>query len=203
MPTASDTLDILHAAIRRKVGESISTKEAFFAENADRILACCQALAGAFDAGARLFVMGNGGSSCDAAHVAVEFMHPIIEKRPALPAVALAADTALLTAVGNDQDFSMAFAGQLRMLGRAGDIALGISTSGKSANVNRALQTARESGMITVGFSGRDGGRMPQLCDFCFTVPSFSIHRIQETHETLLHVLWDLIHVIRGQEDVI
>ena len=151
----------------------------------------------------RLFVMGNGGSSCDAAHVAVEFMHPIIEKRPALPALALTTDTAILTAVGNDQDFSVAFLEQLRMLGRRGDIALGISTSGKSANVNRALQAAREMGLLTVGFSGRDGGRMPEHCDWCFIVPSFSIHRIQETHETLLHVLWDLIHVIRGEEDVI
>jgi len=130
-------------------------------------------------------------------------MHPIIEKRPALPAVALNTDTALLTAVGNDQDFSLAFAQQLRLLGRQGDIALGISTSGKSANVNRALQAGREMGLLTVGFSGRDGGRMPEVCDYCFTVPSFTIHRIQETHETLLHVLWDLIHVIRGQEDVI
>jgi D-sedoheptulose 7-phosphate isomerase len=112
-------------------------------------------------------------------------------------------DTALLTAVGNDQDFALAFVQQLRMLGRKGDMALGISTSGKSANINRALQAARELGLLTVGFSGRDGGRLPELCDHCFTVPSFSIHRIQETHETLLHVLWGLIHVIRGEEDVI
>src|SRR5262249_20621703 len=193
----------LRDAILRKCRESAATKEQFFAEQADRIVACCTALAKAFDGGARLYVMGNGGSSCDAAHVAVEFMHPIIEKRPALPALALTTDTALLTAVGNDQTFSDAFLEQLRMLGRPGDVALGISTSGKSANVNRALQGARALGMLTVGFSGRDGGRMPEFCDWCFTVPSFSIHRIQESHETLLHVLWDLIHVIRGEEDVI
>jgi D-sedoheptulose 7-phosphate isomerase len=193
----------LREAALRKSRESAETKEKFFAENADRIVACCGAMAAAFDTGGRLFVMGNGGSSCDAAHVAVEFMHPIIEKRPALPAVALTTDTALLTAVGNDQDFALAFVQQLRMLGRKGDMALGISTSGKSANINRALQTAREVGMLTVGFTGRDGGRMPEFCDHCFTVPSFSIHRIQETHETLLHVLWDLIHVVRGEEDVI
>src|SRR6516225_7864782 len=193
----------LRDAILRKCRESASTKEKFFAENADRIIACCTALARAFDAGGRLFVMGNGGSSCDAAHVSVEFMHPIIEKRPALPAVALTTDTAILTAVGNDQDFALAFVQQLRMLGRRGDMAVGISTSGKSANINRALQAAREIGMLTVGFAGRDGGRMPEVCDYCFTVPSFSIHRIQETHETLLHVVWDLIHVIRGEEDVI
>jgi D-sedoheptulose 7-phosphate isomerase len=193
----------LRDKIMRKCRESMATKEQFFADHADRIAACCAAMAKAFDNGARLFVMGNGGSSCDAAHVSVEFMHPIIEKRPALPAVALTTDTALLTAVGNDQDFSLAFSQQLRMLGRQGDIVLGISTSGKSANVNRALLAGREMSMLTVGFSGRDGGRMPEVCDYCFTVPSFSIHRIQETHETLLHILWDLIHVIRGQEDVI
>ena len=193
----------LRAAVMRKCRESMATKEQFFAENADRIGGCCTAMAKAFDAGGRLFVMGNGGSSCDAAHVSVEFMHPIIEKRPALPALALNTDTAMLTAVGNDQDFALAFVQQLRMLGRKGDMALGISTSGKSANINRALQAAREMGLLTVGFSGRDGGRMPEYCDHCFTVPSFSIHRIQETHETLLHVLCDLIHVIRGEEDVI
>jgi D-sedoheptulose 7-phosphate isomerase len=193
----------LRDAILRKCQESITTKEKFFTENAERIIACCTALARAFDRGGRLFVMGNGGSSCDAAHISVEFMHPIIEKRPALPAVALTTDTAILTAVGNDQDFALAFVQQLRLLGRKGDIALGISTSGKSANINRALQAGREIGMMTVGFSGRDGGRMPEFCDYCFTVPSFSIHRIQETHETLLHILWDLIHVIRGEDDVI
>jgi D-sedoheptulose 7-phosphate isomerase len=193
----------LRDAILRKCRESMATKEKFFTEQAERIVACCTAMAGAFDAGGRLFVMGNGGSSCDAAHISVEFMHPIIEKRPALPAMALTTDTAILTAVGNDQDFGLAFVQQLRLLGKAGDMALGISTSGKSANVNRALQAAREMKMLAVGYAGRDGGRMPDYCDYCFTVPSFSIYRIQETHETLLHIMWDLIHVIRGQEDVI
>jgi len=190
-------------AILRKARESASTKERFFSENAERIAECCAAMAKAFDAGARLFVMGNGGSACDAEHIAVEFSHPVLEKRPALPAVALTASPALLSAVGNDQDFSLVFAKQLRLQAKAGDIALGISTSGQSANVNRALATAREIGMLVVGFSGRDGGRMAELCDFCFTVPSFSIHRIQETHETLLHVVWDMVHVARGEQDVL
>lgn len=194
---------VLQPAILRKARESASIKEQFFAEQAARIAECCTAMAGAFDRGARLFVMGNGGSACDAEHVVIEFVHPILEKRPALPAVALGTSSALLTAVGNDRDFSLVFADQLRLQARAGDIALGISTSGQSANVNRALAAARELGMLTVGFSGRDGGRMPELCDFCFTVPSFSIHRIQETHETLLHILWDMIHVTRGQEDIL
>ena len=156
-----------------------------------------------FDAGGRLFAMGNGGSSCDTIHLSVEFMHPIIEKRPALPATALTTDFAILTAIGNDQDFSQVYVQQLKMLGKPADMALGVSTSGKSANVNRALQAAREMGMLTIGYSGRDGGRMPQHCDFCFVVPSFSIPRIQETHETLLHIMWDLVHIIRGEEDVL
>jgi D-sedoheptulose 7-phosphate isomerase len=193
----------LTTAILRKSRESATTAETFFAAEAERIVACGRAMAAAFDAGGRLFVMGNGGSACDAQHAVVEFMHPIIEKRPALPAIALGTDSALLTAIGNDQDFALAFAEQLRLLGRRGDIALLISTSGKSANVIRALGIARDLCMLTVGFTGRDGGRMPELCEHCFTVPSFSIHRIQEVHATLLHILWDLIHVLRGEEDVI
>ena len=193
----------LRSAIMRKCRESISTKEKFFTEDADRIGECCAAMARAFDQGGRLFVMGNGGSSCDAAHVSVEFMHPIIEKRPAMPAMALTTDTAMLTAVGNDQDFSLAFTQQAENAwpqGRHGARHLHERQVGQRES---ALQAARESGLLTIGFSGRDGGRMPDVCDYCFTVPSFTIHRIQETHETLLHVLWDLIHVLRGEEDVI
>jgi D-sedoheptulose 7-phosphate isomerase len=193
----------LRQAILRKSRESQATQEKFFSENAEGIALCARAMAAAFSDGARLFVMGNGGSHCDAEHVTVEFMHPIFEKRPALPAQTLAAETALLTAVANDQDFSLAFSQQLKLLGRKGDIALGISTSGKSSGVARALKSARELGLLTVGFTGRDGGQLPAACDHCFIVPSFSIHRIQETHGTLLHVLWDLVHVIRGEEDVL
>lgn len=193
----------LSEIILRQCREAVITKEQFFSENRDRIVECATSMAQAFDAGARLYAMGNGGSACDALHVSVEFMHPILQKRPALPAITLAADPAILSAIGNDQDFSMAFLQQLRMLGRAGDIALGISTSGKSSNVNRALKAAKEMGLLCIGFTGKDGGRMPELCDYCFVVPSFSIPRIQETHETLLHVLWDLVHVIRGEEDVL
>ena len=189
--------------VMRQCNEVIDAKQRFFSENAERIGECCQAMAKAFDNGAHLYVMGNGGSCCDALHMAVEFTHPIIEKRPPLPAISLTSDTALLTAVGNDQDFSLAYVQQLRLLGRPGDIAMGMSTSGKSANVNRALQAGREMGMLTIGYAGRDGGRMPAACDWCFIVPSFSIPRIQETQETLLHIMWDLVHVIRGEEDVI
>lgn len=197
------TDDDLAIKVLRQSREAVALKEQFFTDRATQIAACARAMANAFDAGGRLFSMGNGGSTCDAIHLSVEFMHPIIEKRPALPAVALTTDTAIITAVGNDQDFSFVYSSQIKMLGRRGDMVIGVSTSGKSANVNRALQTARDVGMMTVGFTGRDGGRMPGLCDHCFVVPSFSIPRIQETHGTLLHILWDLVHVIRGEEDII
>lgn len=193
----------LKEAILRKSRESAATMERFFHENADRISACARAMADAFERGARLYVMGNGGSLCDAQHVTVEFMHPILEKRRPLPAMTLATESALLTAVANDGDFSMAFASQLRLLARKGDLALAISTSGKSAGVARALKAAREMGLTTIGFTGRDGGSMAEACDHCFVVPSFSIHRIQETHGALLHVLWDLIHLHAGEEDVL
>lgn len=199
MPVVTD----MREKVLRKSRESAETQERFFSENADRISACAQVMAAAFERGARLFVMGSGGSACDAQHATVEFMHPILEKRRALPAMTLATETALLTAVANDQDYSLAFAQQLRLLAKKGDIALALSTSGKSAGVARALKAAREIGLLTVGFTGRDGGQMPEACDYCFVVPSFSIHRIQEAHGTLLHILWDLIHVHSGEEDVL
>jgi D-sedoheptulose 7-phosphate isomerase len=195
--------DAIAEAMLRKARESAALKVAFVEQQAEKIAACVRALAERFAAGGRLLVMGNGGSACDAQHVAVEFQHPIVEKRRALPAVALAADTALLTAVGNDADFSQVFARQIDLLARPEDAALGISTSGASANVNRALRRAREKGLLTVGFAGRDGGAMIDLCQFCFVVPTWSIHRIQETHTLLLHLLWDEVHVALGETDVL
>lgn len=190
-------------SVLRKCRESAEMKEKFFQSNTGALEQVCGRLAEALEAGHRLFVFGNGGSSCDALHVAVEFVHPIIEKRRAFPAHALACDTALLTAISNDSDFSQTYAEQLKLFGKPGDVALGISTSGMSSNVNYGLQAAREMGMLTIGFAGKDGGRTKDIAEFCLTVPSFSIHRIQEVHTTLLHVLWDMVHVLLGEEDII
>ena len=190
-------------AILRKARASAELKMQFCEENADAIEACVRALAPRLAAGGRLLCMGNGGSACDAQHVAVEFLHPIIEKRRALPALALSADTAVVTAIANDKDFARVFVDQLELLARPGDAALGISTSGASANVNRGLRRARELGLLTVGFAGRDGGQMAEVCDHCFTVRTWSIHRIQETHTLLLHLLWDQVHVALGEDDVL
>jgi D-sedoheptulose 7-phosphate isomerase len=190
-------------AILRKARESAAAQVEFYQANAAALERCVQALAERFAAGGRLLVAGNGGSACDAAHVAVEFQHPIVEKRRPLPALALASDLALVTAVANDDDFARVFSDQIALHGRREDALLGISTSGASANVNRGLERARGLGLLTIGFAGRDGGRMPELCDFCFTVGSWSIHRIQEVHTTLLHLLWDQLHVAMGEDDVL
>ncbi len=189
----------------RQCHDATATKERFFAQQGEQIAACAQAMARAFDLGARLLAMGNGGSSCDALHIAVEFTStPSSTAAKLPPAFTLTADTALLTAIGNRSGFFHGVRPAVAAC-RANEAISpwGFPPSGKSANVNRALQTAREMNMLTVGFVGRDGGRMPALCDFCFLVPSFSLPRIQETHGTLLHILWDLVHVIRGEEDVL
>lgn len=201
--TAPVEASLVAEALRRKAADSRRTQEELLASEAERIVACAAALSAVFERGGRLFVMGNGGSACDAQHVAVEFMHPVLAKRPGLPAIALTADTALLTAVSNDDDYAAVFVEQLRLLARPGDAALALSTSGKSSSVNRGLKAARELGLLTIGFSGRDGGRMPEVCDFCFVAPSFSIHRIQEAHGVLLHLLWDALHLVRGEEDLL
>ena len=134
----------LRATLLRQTRELASVQEQFFTEQADTIVTCCRAMAQAFHLGGRLLVMGNGGSCCDAMHMAVECTHPIIAKRPPLPAISLTTDTALLTAVGNDRDFSFAYVEQLRLLAREGDMAMAFSTSGNSRNLVRAMQVARE-----------------------------------------------------------
>ena len=151
--------------------------------------------------GGRLFAMGNGGSLCDALHITVEFNHPIIEKRAAFPVIPLMTDTATMTAIGNDLDFSRVFVNQLRLLAAPGDVAMAFSTSGKSPNLIYALEAARELQMLTVAFAGKDGGRFPDVADYCFIVPSYSIHRIQEVHATVVRRV-GLVHIALGAEDV-
>jgi D-sedoheptulose 7-phosphate isomerase len=186
----------------RKCGESVEMKEKFFTKYAESLEMMSRSMAERFQQGARLFVMGNGGSLCDALHMCVEFNHPIIEKRPAFPVIPLMTDIATMTAIGNDIDFTRVFVNQLRLLSVPGDIAMVFSTSGKSPNLIYALQAAREKQMLTVAFAGKDGGRFPEITDYCFIVPSYSIHRIQEVHATVVHVVWDLVHIAMGAEDV-
>jgi len=190
------------AKVIRKCSESVEMKEKFFTKYAESLETMSRALAERFQRGGRLFVMGNGGSLCDALHMCVEFNHPIIEKRPAFPVIPLMTDIATMTAIGNDIDFTRIFVNQLRLLSLAGDMAMVFSTSGKSPNLIYALQAAREKQILTVAFAGKDGGRFPEIADYCFIVPSYSIHRIQEVHATVVHVVWDLVHIALGAEDI-
>jgi D-sedoheptulose 7-phosphate isomerase len=196
---------LLHS-VSVKAAESRTASEAFFATQAQTLVAAARALAKAWQAGGRLLAMGNGGSSCDAAHVTVEFLHPITAGRPALPAVNLGADLAMLSAVGNDVGFDQVFARQIEAQGRAGDAVIGFSTSGNSANLLEGFACARRKGLVTLGFAGGDGGRMKTcgLVDHVLLAQTPSVHRVQECHVAGYHILWDLVHTLladtRGQE---
>ena len=199
-PSALDRalLDSVHYKAR----ESIQVKQAFFAANGNHLLLAAHMLAGCFRAGGRLYTLGNGGSSCDAAHIAVEFSHPVTAGRPALPAQNLAQDMAMITAVGNDVGIERIYERQIIALARRGDCAIGVSTSGNSANVLRGLEAARRLGARTLALAGGDGGAMAQAdyIELCLTVPSDSIHRVQETHVAIYHILWDLTHSLLADD---
>lgn len=188
----------LSLSVAEKVRASVSVKHAFFERSGGELIDAAEAVAEVYRRGGRLFTMGNGGSSCDAAHFAVEFLHPVTAGRPALSAVHLGADTAMLTAVGNDVGFDKAFVRQLIAQARAGDGVVGFSTSGNSRNLIAAFEAAKERGLTTIGFAGGDGGAMARIpaLDHCLVVRSASIHRVQETHVAAYHILWDLVHTL-------
>ena len=157
-PVKASRAELL-TSVRTKAADSVSTKTAFFASQADALVDMSRGLADAFRRGGRLFTMGNGGSASDAAHVAVEFNHPVTVGRPALPAAHLGADIQLITALGNDVGFDQIFARQVRSLGQAQDALLGLSTSGNSTNLLTAFEAAKRLGMTTMALVGGDGGR--------------------------------------------
>jgi D-sedoheptulose 7-phosphate isomerase len=163
-------------------------------EHAEGIARCAAAMAASFAAGGRLLAFGNGGSSTDAQAVAASFTVPA-SPGPALPAVALTADVAVLTALSNDVSFEVVFARPIAATGRPGDIAFALSTSGGSRNVLAGLAAARRVGMLTVGLAGGDGGAMsePGTVEHLFVMPSSSVHRIQEAQTTVYQVLGELV----------
>lgn len=185
-------------SVRAKAEDSLAVKRMFFERHAGRVVAMAHALADVYRRDGRLFTMGNGGSSCDAAHIAVEFEHPITAGRPALAAINLAADTAMLTAVGNDVGPEQVFVRPLIALARRGDALIGVSTSGNSPNLLAAFAAARRLGLATFGLAGHDGGAMASSAglDHCLVVESDSVHRVQETQVAIYHVLWDLVHTL-------
>lgn len=161
--------------------------------NLEPVLQAAHAIAAAFAAGGKLLLFGNGGSASDAQHVAAEFVGRFLVERQALPAIALTTDTSILTAIGNDYAFDQIFVRQIEALGRPGDVAFGISTSGHSPNVVLALGAARERGLTTVAMTGRDGGPVGQTAAIHINVPSAATPRVQEVHRTLFHAICDLV----------
>jgi len=190
-------LDRVLAQVRQstvdKAREIIALRRKLCEDNGERLVACAGEMAKAFEAGGRLLAFGNGGSSTDAQDLASLFLNPPGDTIP-LPAFALTNDVAVVTALSNDIGFDVVFARQLGAFGRAGDIAVGLSTSGNSLNLVRGFDEAARLGMLTIGIAGYDGGRMAELTtiDHLFVVPSPSVHRIQEAQTTLYHALWEL-----------
>jgi len=190
--------EALLESVKQKAEHSLSVKQAFFAKNAQSLIDAAKSLAEVYSSGGKLFSMGNGGSSCDASHLAVEFQHPVTAGRPSLPAFNLTMDAAMTSAVANDVGVSHVFTRQIEAHGRKGDCLTGFSTSGNSKNIMSAFAKAKEIGLTTIGFAGGDGGDMKNsgLLDHCLVVETDSIHRVQEVHVACYHILWDLTHTL-------
>jgi D-sedoheptulose 7-phosphate isomerase len=166
--------------------------------NLGSALVAAQAISEALKAGKKLLVFGNGGSASDAQHMSAELVGRYQRERAAMAAIALTTDTSILTSVANDYSFKQVFARQMEALGQAGDVALGISTSGESPNVVLALQVAKARGLKTIALTGRDGGSVGRAADIHVNVPDQSTARVQEVHRTLIHVMCEVIEEDEG-----
>ncbi len=189
----SAVLEQVRASTVAKIQEIGELRRTVCARDGARIAGCAQQMAARFGAGGRLFAFGNGGSATDAQQLATLFLNPGRGLRP-LPAFGLANDTSVVTALCNDIGVDVVFARQLAAFGGRNDIAVGLSTSGSSANLLRAFDEASRRGMLTIGLAGYDGGKMAELdsIDYLFVAPSSSVHRIQEAQTTIYQVLWEL-----------
>lgn len=177
----------------RLFNESAEVKCQFVRENGDRIERIAQKMADTLRRGGKILLFGNGGSACDATHIAAEFVCRFQKDREALAAISLTTDMAAITSISNDYDYSEVFSRQVAALGKQGDLAIAISTSGNSPNVIKGVEAAKKKGITTVAFTGGNGGRLVTLVDEPFVVPSKVTARIQETHITLGHVLCEMV----------
>ena len=185
----NDRADLVIATL----ADAIALHERVKQSDPQPVLAAAAAIVEGLGRGGKLLLFGNGGSAADAQHVAAELVGRFQATRAALSAIALTTDTSVLTSVGNDEAFARVFARQIEALGREGDVALGISTSGRSPNVVSALDAARTRGLRTIALTGRDGGAVGRAAEIHVNVPSESTARVQEVHRTLLHVICDLV----------
>ena len=186
-------LDQVRTSTVAKAQEVIELREAIAARDGDRLARCAADCADRFAAGGRLLAFGNGGSATDAQAITTLFLNSGDGARP-LPALSLASDPAVLTALCNDIGVEVVFARQIAAFGRQADIAIGLSTSGNSENLLRAFDEASRRGLLTIGIAGYEGGKMAELAsiDYLFVAPSSSVHRIQEAQTTIYQVLWQL-----------
>lgn len=178
--------------VARRIEESVAAKRALLAE-CELIAAVGERLIEAYRAGRKLLIFGNGGSASDAQHIAAELVGRYYFDRRALPAEALTVNASSLTAISNDYSFDHVFARQVEALGNAGDVAVGISTSGNSPNIVEGLRAARQVGMLTVALTGAGGGRLKDEADYCVAVPSTDTPRIQEAHGLIGHVWCEMV----------
>jgi D-sedoheptulose 7-phosphate isomerase len=181
--------------VQKQIQQSIATLEAVLADEqlSDTLVTIGKLTADAMRSGHKLLVAGNGGSAADAQHLVAEFVVRFTVNRPALRAIALTTDSSILTAAGNDFGFDHIFSRQIEALGQPGDVFLGISTSGNSTNILKALHQAKKMNITTVGFSGNNGGLMRSLCDHNIIIPSSVTANIQESHLALEHIFCMLV----------
>jgi D-sedoheptulose 7-phosphate isomerase len=185
--------------IRDIAAESIALKQRYFNENAASLLEVGRRIAASLKAGGKVLTFGNGGSAADAQHLAGELVGRFRRDRAALPALALTTDPSVITAIGNDLGYEAIFRRQVEAHGRAGDVAVAISTSGRSPNVLEALRLARKNGLVTVGLSGKGGGPMAELVDHLLDVPHADTPRIQEVHGMIVHILCEIVEDEAGR----
>ena len=181
-------------AITKAFEESIQAKRAFLKENLSTLMSAIDAVAEAFLRGNKFLIFGNGGSAADAQHIAAEFVNRFRIERPPLPALALTTDTSAITSIANDYDYKEIFSKQVKALGKEGDVALAISTSGNAANVLAAIEVCKKLKIATIGLTGGDGGKMARQVDYLLRVSEGkNTARIQETHILVGHVICELV----------
>jgi D-sedoheptulose 7-phosphate isomerase len=184
-------------AITKAFDESIRVKQAFLRDNLETLITAIETVGECFRRGNKLMIFGNGGSAADAQHIAAEFTNRFLIERPPLPAIALTTDTSALTAIANDYDYSQIFAKQVRGLGKQGDVALAISTSGNSPNIIAAIDACREHAITTIGLTGGTGGKMAAKVDYLLRASEGkNSPRIQETHILVGHVICEIVDQI-------
>jgi D-sedoheptulose 7-phosphate isomerase len=181
------------AVYDRVFAAAIAAHERVRGQDAGSVVAAADAIARTVRGGGTLFFCGNGGSAADAQHLAAELVGRLERERAAFAAVALSTDTSILTAVANDYGYERVFVRQIEALGRRGDVALAISTSGASANVLAGVEAARRAGLVVIALTGRDGGPLGRAADVHVNVPERDTARVQEVHRTLLHVVCELV----------